>query len=106
MMGVLTNAGAGMGGFGIGIGEAFGAVNAVRNASLSDYEQYQQKGFPQTQPRIEMDGYNFNIRQIDNGIIVTFAHYQGARVKEVFCANATEVSEQIVRILVEQKLEK
>ena len=53
-----------------------------------------------------MDEHNFNIRTIDNGIIVTFSQIHTSKIKEVFCANATEVSEQIVRILVEQKMEK
>ena len=45
---MFGNGGAGMGAFGVGIGEAFGAVNAARNTTINDYEQYRQREVPTT----------------------------------------------------------
>lgn len=103
MMSIVMNNQAGN--VGIGLGQAIQGITAAGTTAICNFEQYQ-NSVNRTQPREFMDGYTFNVRLIDNGIIVSFAPYSGAKVKEVFCANATEVSEQIVRLMVEQKMEK
>lgn len=100
---------------GVGVGGAFGQAaqgnttigqHAAQNVNTSIFDPQQYYAQQMRGMERNMGEHNFQIRTIDNGFILAFAIGINSYSKEIYCKDVTEISEQVIRVLVEMKLEK